>query len=737
MKMISWRHLAATALVGSLSIVVLFIASGGSFRVSAQAGAMENRRVRVELVGTDQVLWKYTSRESGQTFDFSPPRFEVGGKEITGALTGIRPIEGPKTLPNGVIEYRHTGTFAANPELSLETTFRIPASSPVVRFQYRLGTRGKHSMTRQKGQDNLEYFTVSLALHPEVNEVRLSEFHELPHTYRPNDMPVAAREFESRQALIGPILTASNGKDSLILAYEHGSQIPDAFVKYHLSPDRRVSLRAVKGSYYSGQPLDTDHSYATIWMEAGAIKGPKLDVERAFRTFVLRDLNVYPESRKPYIFYNTWNFQERHQAWNKGKYLDTMNLERMLEEIDVAHKMGIEVFVVDAGWFGRTGDWTVSTTRFPDGLKSMKAKLDGYGMRLGLWFTSKAAVSSRMLARHRDCVMTTNGKPHGPGQVWETEESYVMCMVSPFGDAFADELVRLAKELGVRYFKWDAFDQYGCDDPGHWHGGQANSAEERAQSYSFQLPEQMARVAERICAAQPDSIVDFDITEGERAVGLRFLAAGKYFIINNGPYYYSFDDPQLAPGGGMGPNVLVFPGLARAVNARLALDYDRWIPSVLFLTHYLPDDPEYSQWINLGSLILGQNGIWGDLPGVSAEGVKRFGETLSKYRQVRDDITAAHPVRTGEIGGTPEIHEKINSETGKGAVVFFYNYRNAWRQKAPYFPGSFRYVTRNRAAKEQWWDNGVKVAGFDSEGRAILQVDFDGPGARIVLFGAK
>jgi len=612
----------------------------------------------------------------------------------------------------------------------------VPASNPVVRFQYRLLSTADHKLTKQKGKDNIEYLGVLLSRYTDVAEIRLSEFYELPHTYKPADVPVLPRDFENGQRVMGPIVIGTNGAESVILAYEHGSQIPDAFVSYQLKPSKAVSLGGVKGNYYSGQQLDAAHPYGTVWMEIGAVKGTRFIVMQAFRTFMLRHQAIYPESRKPYIFYNTWNFQERNHDWKNGKYLDTMNLERMLTEIDAAHRLGIEVFVVDAGWFSKTGDWTVDSTRFPDGLRKVKARLDEHAMKLGLWFTSKAAVSSRMLANHRDCIMTTDGTPHGPAEVWETEQSYVMCMVSRFGDAFAEELIRLGRELGVRYFKWDAFDQYGCNDPRHWHGIEGNTAQERSQSYSFQVPEQMARVAEKISASLPDSIVDFDITEGERAVGLRFLAAGKYYIINNGPYYYSLDDPQLAPGGGMGANVLVFPGIARAVNARFILDYDRWIPSVLFMTHYLPDDPEYSQWINLGSLILGQNGIWGDLPAVSEEGVRRFSETLSKYKQVREDITAAYPTRSGEIGGTPEVHEKINPETGKGAVVIFYNYRNAWRQKGPYFPGSFRYVTRLPVAKEAW-HNGVTVAGYDSRGRAILEAKFDGPGAKIILFGAK
>jgi len=35
------------------------------------------------------------------------------------------------------------------------------------------------------------------------------------------------------------------------------------------------------------------------------------------------------------------------------------------------------------------------------------------------------------------------------------------------------------------------------------------------------------------------------------------------------------------------------------------------------------------------------------------------------------------------------------------------------------------------------WHNGVTVAGYDSKGRAILEGKFDGPGAKIILFGAK
>jgi alpha-galactosidase len=467
-----------------------------------------------------------------------------------------------------------------------------------------------------------------------------------------------------------------------------------------------------------------DLAYETLWLEFAALEGDRDAMANAYRAFVLNDLSVNRESRKPYIFYNTWNYQERHKWWDRATFLDAMHQDRMLAEIDVAHRMGIEVFVIDTGWYEKTGDWRVNRARFPDGLKTVKDRLDGYGMKLGLWFSPReAAVSSRMLNEHLDCLMAWNGTVRAPHPVWETEESQDLCLVSRYWEAFADELIRLNREVGVTYFKWDAVHQYGCNAAGHFHGAESNMVQERADCYAFELPRYMARVVDRVCAACPDAIIDFDITEGQRAVGLGFLAAGKFFLVNNGPYYRSLDDPQYAPGGGMGANVFVFPGPARARLCRKPLDYDRWIPSVLFLTHYLPDDPASSQMLNLASLVLGQNGIWGDLLTVSDEGVALFGEVLTRYKQVREEVTAAAPVRAGIVGGSAEIHEKINPDTGRGLVALFAE-----------APGVYTYVTSVPVTSTYWAAAGAAV-NFDETGRARLDVAFAEAGGKLVFFG--
>jgi len=341
-----------------------------------------------------------------------------------------------------------------------------------------------------------------------------------------------------------------------------------------------------------------------------------------------------------------------------------------------------------------------------------------------LWFDpTAAAASSAMLKSHKDCVMTWQGKKSEPHPIWESEESFNICLVSRYHEAFADELIRLVREVGVTYFKWDAIGQYGCDGTGHGHGGEENSYEDRAENYAFELGRAMSKVVDKLCAACPEAIVDFDITEGGRYVGLGFLSSGKYFLINNGPYYRSLDDPKYAPGGGMGSNVYVFPGPARGWICRTPLTFDKWIPSVLYLTHYLPDDGPDSQWINVASMVLGQNGIWGDLLALSPDGVALIGDALAKYKSVRDDITASALIRTGPVGGSPEVYEKINPASGRGVVSVFSSAK-----------GTYTIVTERKVDRRFWASDGAAVE-IDHEGRATITAAFDGPSARLVFFG--
>ena len=711
------------------SILIVFVLLAGMFHSYSQiAGTsstvLKGKDFEVSFPNSKKVLWQYQVAETGKTLDFAGPSFEIDGKIMDCELRDIQKIGEPVKLNIGVTEYVVQGTLKEIPDLFLRITFRIPDTNPVVRFRYELVGTGKHQLTKSGGTDNIRYLSVSVPEFSTIKEVKLSEFNEMVHSFCLSEREMDVRNFNNQTSFMGPIVVGSDSGHTFLVAYEHGSQAPDLFLKYTLSADKNIALNAVKGNYSSGFPITMQNPYQSVWFEAAFIQGNEDELAASYRQFILRNMSPNSESRKPYIFYNTWNFQERNKHWYKKPYLADMTMERMLQEIEVAHKMGIEVFVVDAGWFEKTGDWMPSKSRFPDELKQIKAKLDAYGMKLGLWFNpTVAAKSSTMLAKNKDCMQTYNGKTGNPFPIWETEESHGMCLVSPYRDAFADELIRLAKEVGVRYFKWDAIGQYGCNDPNHFHGTADNSEQERADSYGFELGRSMNYVVDKLCSVYPDAIVDFDITEGGRTVGLGFLASGKYFLINNGPYYQNYDVPINPDKDNW--NIFFYPGAARTWICRTPLTFDKWIPSVLFLTHYLPDDPYENQSIAVGSLILGQNGIWGDLLKISPEGVGFFHETLAYYKQVRDDITKSTILRDGAVGGSPEVYEKINKENGKGAMVLFSSHK-----------GSYEYVSRSKPNQKYWSTKGVDIK-FDKEGYAVIKVSFDKAEAKIIFFGVE
>jgi alpha-galactosidase len=256
------------------------------------------------------------------------------------------------------------------------------------------------------------------------------------------------------------------------------------------------------------------------------------------------------------------------------------------------------------------------------------------------------------------------------------------------------------------------------------------SPRERAERFSFLLPLYMADVARRVSAAVPGAICDFDMTESHRCVGLAFLAAGKFFLINNGPYSWDYDIPKerLADGN---VNLFFHAGPARTWFMRAALGYDRWVPSSLLLTHYLPDDGAANQENAVASLVLGQHGIWGDLPAVSRDGQERIGGLLAAYKQVRADVTAAPPVRQGVVGGDGEVHEKLNPANGRGVVCVFAAHA-----------GTYAYVTARKPALPARHGDGVTVTPLP-DGRAKIEVTFGGGAAggprehgKVIVFGA-
>lgn len=652
------------------------------------------------------------------------PVFELDGQPA--GQYGPPEISPVERLSNGALECTYRLPLLDRPGLALELVWRGFEHSPVVRLMVRLAAAGGAAarLTKRGGGDAVTYFALRAPEYDRLAlaEIQLSHFDPVAHTYQPYRRDVPPGDLLPGQTFTGPVALL-HGRGAVILAaYEHGATHPDGFFTFAAQPGA-LELRARKGNYPAGRVIAPGQPFESVWFDLAAAPGSLDDFLPVFRRFFLDEVCINPRSRRPYIFYNTWNHQERLKYFHNRPYLSEMNAGRMLAEIDAAHRIGVDVFVIDTGWYQKTGDWLVNLERFPEGLREVKRRLDQYDMQLGLWFNpTAAALTSRPFREHPEWQSTRGGQPLWQGPVWESEESTHMCLASDYAADFVETMVRLHRELGVTYFKWDAIGQYGCDSPLHHHGTEANAPAERADCCAYELGRAMIRVVEAVSRRCPDVIVDFDVTEGGRFVGLGFLSVGKFFLVNNGPYFHDFDIPRSVKIDPDTINVFFYPGAARPRVCRSGVKFDPYIPSILFLTHYLPDGPRRAQDNSLASLALGGSGVWGDLLALGEEDLAYLGGQIAQYKLVAQAAARAYPRVTGFAGSSPEVHEKLDPDSGGGLVAFF-----------TVAPGRFVYDTQPLRL-----EGAPQVSGADDwqtlpGGRLRITVDLGRDDARLVL----
>jgi alpha-galactosidase len=95
--------------------------------------------------------------------------------------------------------------------------------------------------------------------------------------------------------------------------------------------------------------------------------------------------NLVPRSwadTSPPVLLNTW----------EAKYFH-VNHANVLEMAKQAVKLGINLVVLDDGWFGcrnndttSLGDWVPNATKFPQGIRGLAQEINELGCKFGLWF---------------------------------------------------------------------------------------------------------------------------------------------------------------------------------------------------------------------------------------------------------------------------------------------------------------------------------------------------------------
>ena len=198
----------------------------------------------------------------------------------------------------------------------------------------------------------------------------------------------------------------------------------------------------------------------------GAAPGGVAQGTAALRAYVLDGLR---DGRPivPLVTYNTW--------FAYGTEIDEAS---MRAEMARAAALGVELFVIDAGWYAGTGaagpfdfdaglgGWTADPARFPDGLAPLREYAHGLGMKFGLWVEPERVNLSLVGAPGVDgSWLATESGEYG------SDHSGQICLANAAARQWLmDRLDALLDEVRPDYLKWDNNMFVNCDRDGHGHG---------------------------------------------------------------------------------------------------------------------------------------------------------------------------------------------------------------------------------------------------------------------------
>ncbi len=196
----------------------------------------------------------------------------------------------------------------------------------------------------------------------------------------------------------------------------------------------------------------------------------KLETEEAFQTpevvMTYTDQGLGAMSRNFHDFYRNhlcnprWMDTRRPILINnwEATYFD-FNSARLLEIGKEAVELGIEMLVIDDGWFGKReddtsslGDWVVNRRKLPEGLKPLVGKLREMGLKSGIWMEPEmVSKDSQLYRKHPEWCLHIEGRPCSTGR-----SQYVLDLARADVCEYLFEAVdQVLSESGFAYLKWD------------------------------------------------------------------------------------------------------------------------------------------------------------------------------------------------------------------------------------------------------------------------------------------
>lgn len=213
----------------------------------------------------------------------------------------------------------------------------------------------------------------------------------------------------------------------------------------------------------------------------------------------------------------------------EATYFD-FNEEKILKIAEQAAALGVDMLVLDDGWFGKRnddcsglGDWFVNEKKLCGGLGSLAEKIKKMGMKFGLWFEPEmVSEDSELYRTHPEwAIQIPSRKPI------RSRYQLVLDMTNPdVREYLFNSISKILRSAGISYVKWD-MNRSICD-----HYTPCLSADDQGEiSHRYVLG--LYELLERLTSEFPDVLF-----EGCSGGGGRFDAGMLYYC----PQIWCSDD---------------------------------------------------------------------------------------------------------------------------------------------------------------------------------------------------
>ena len=164
---------------------------------------------------------------------------------------------------------------------------------------------------------------------------------------------------------------------------------------------------------------------------------------------------------KEHIVRGEWKKKARPVLLNswEAAYFD-FNEKKLLNLAKEGKEVGIELFVMDDGWFGKRdndtcslGDWNIiNSKKLPNGVSGLAQKVNALGLDFGIWVEPEMVnTDSELYRAHPDWTLDIPGKPHSEGR----NQRVLDLTRTDVQDYIIEQMCTLFSSANISYVKWD------------------------------------------------------------------------------------------------------------------------------------------------------------------------------------------------------------------------------------------------------------------------------------------